>query len=62
VDQALSILTGKPAGEKNSKGEFPKGSINRKVHDRLHELAESRRAFSKSDSKEDDKADEGKAS
>jgi lon-related putative ATP-dependent protease len=62
VDQALSILTGKPAGEKNSKGEFPKGSINRKVHDRLHELAENRRAFGKSISKEDDKADEGKAS
>jgi lon-related putative ATP-dependent protease len=62
VDQALSILTGKPAGVKNSKGEFPKGSINRKVYDRLHELAENRRAFGKSNSKEDDKADEGKSS
>jgi lon-related putative ATP-dependent protease len=62
VDQALSILTGKPAGVKNSKGEFPKGSINRRVRDRLLELSEKRRAFGKSGSKEDDKADEGKSS
>ncbi len=61
VDQALSILTGKPAGKKNSKGEFPKGSINRRVHDRLLELSEKRRAFGKSGSKEGT-ADEGKSS
>ena len=62
VDQALSILTGERAGEKNAKGEFPKGSINRKVRDRLLDLAEKRREFGKSQSAEDDTADEGKAS
>ncbi len=62
VDEALSLLTGEPTGQKNRKGEFPKGSTNRKVHDRLLDLAEKRRAFGKSESKEDDKADEGKSS
>jgi predicted ATP-dependent protease len=62
VDQALFILTGVPAGEKNSDGEFPEGSINRRIHDRLLELADKRRAFGKSDSNEDEKAGEGKSS
>ena len=62
VDQALFILTGVPAGEKSGDGEFPEGSINRKIHDRLVDLAAKRRAFGKSDSKEEEKADEGKSS
>jgi lon-related putative ATP-dependent protease len=62
VDQALGILTGLEAGEKDSDGAFPEGSVNRKICDRLVELAESRRAFGKSDSTEDKKADEGKPS
>ncbi|MFC1696116.1 Lon protease family protein, partial [Pseudomonadota bacterium] len=62
VDQALSILTGERAGQKNARGEFPKGSINRKVRDRLLDLAEKRREFGKPQSAEDDTADEGKAS
>jgi len=62
VDQALGILTGMEAGEKDSDGAFPEGSVNRKICDRLVELAESRRAFGKSDSTEDKKADEGKPS
>ena len=40
VDDAISLLTGLPAGERNEKGEFPKESINYKVEQRLLELAE----------------------
>jgi len=62
VDEALTLLTGKPSGEKNEKGEFPDGTTNRKVQERLLEFAEKRRAFGKSDAKEDKTADEGKSS
>lgn len=52
VDQALERLTGLPAGSKNAQGEFPKGSVNRRVRDRLLQLADSRRSFGKEKEKE----------
>jgi lon-related putative ATP-dependent protease len=42
VDQALEILTGIPAGERDVGGNFPEGSINQRVEARLIELAEKR--------------------
>jgi lon-related putative ATP-dependent protease len=60
VDEALTLLTGIAAGERNEDGEFPEESINRKVCERLLQLAEKRRAFGKSGSKEDDSGDDGK--
>jgi len=45
VDQALEILTGIPAGERDGQGNFPEGSINQRVESRLIELAEKQRAF-----------------
>ena len=47
VDQALSLLTGLPAGERDENGEFPEGSLNQRICERLVELAEQRRSFSK---------------
>jgi len=47
VDQALSLLTGLPAGEKDENGEFPEGSLNRKIYDRLLEFAGLRQSFGK---------------
>jgi predicted ATP-dependent protease len=47
IDQALELFTGMPAGERDESGQFPEGSVNRKVHDRLVELADHRRSFSK---------------
>jgi lon-related putative ATP-dependent protease len=46
VDQALELLTGMAAGERIESGEFPEGSLNRKICERLITLAEQRRAFS----------------
>jgi lon-related putative ATP-dependent protease len=45
VDQAMELLTGIPAGERNEAGEFPWGSLNRRVEARLVALAENARAF-----------------
>jgi len=35
VDQAISLLTGLPAGERDAAGKLPAGGINRKVAERL---------------------------
>ncbi len=35
VDEGMEILTGLPAGERGSDGNFPEGTINRKVEDKL---------------------------
>jgi len=40
VDEAISLLTGLPAGKRNDEGAFPEDSINYKVEQRLLELAE----------------------
>jgi lon-related putative ATP-dependent protease len=47
VDQAISLLTGLPAGEANVKGVYPAGSVNRRVAARLAELTEIRKSFAK---------------
>jgi lon-related putative ATP-dependent protease len=46
VDQAITILTGLPTGERDDEGKFAEGSINYLVEARLIELAETQRAFS----------------
>ena len=40
VDEAISLLTGMPAGERNAEGQFPENSVNYKVEQRLLEMAE----------------------
>jgi lon-related putative ATP-dependent protease len=39
VDQAMEILTGLPAGERDGRGSYPAGSVNRRVEMRLARLA-----------------------
>ena len=46
VDEALGLLTGIPAGERDEAGNFPAGSVNQLVDARLRELADKQRAFS----------------
>ena len=50
IDQGIEILTGARAGERGPDGQFPEGTINRKVEERLAELAEARRRFGSRDS------------
>ena len=47
VDQALSLLTGIPAGERDEQGEYPPDSLNRRICERLADLAEERRRFAR---------------
>ncbi|GBC76678.1 hypothetical protein HRbin08_00140 [bacterium HR08] len=39
VDEALELLTGMPAGERDASGQFPEGTVNHLVDQRLRELA-----------------------
>lgn len=45
VDQAIALLTGRPAGRRGSDGRYPEGSVNRSVEDRLLRYADVRRAM-----------------
>ncbi len=47
VDQAVAILTGLPGGEADAKGEYPEGSVNRRVAERLAELTRIRQSFAR---------------
>jgi predicted ATP-dependent protease len=46
VDQALSLLTGVPAGEPDSSGQYPAGSVNQRISERLWELFQLRQKYS----------------
>jgi predicted ATP-dependent protease len=39
IDEAIELLTGIRSGERTKSGLFPKGSFNRRVEDRLREMA-----------------------
>jgi lon-related putative ATP-dependent protease len=45
VDEAVERLTGLPAGVKDASGQWPEGSLNRRVDERLAALAEKARSF-----------------
>jgi lon-related putative ATP-dependent protease len=45
IDQCMELLTGARAGERDESGEFPEGTVNRKLCDRLIDLADKRRDF-----------------
>ncbi|MFP3895979.1 MAG: Lon protease family protein [Anaerolineales bacterium] len=52
VDEGLEILTGVPAGEPDGEGNYPEGSVNYRVKQRLAELAEKRSKFGQEDKEE----------
>ena len=45
IDEGLEILTGMPAGERQTDGSFPKDTINHLVEKRLGELHQSMRGY-----------------
>ena len=45
IEQGIELLTGMPAGARGKNGQFPDGTIFRKVADRLREMAEARQKF-----------------
>ncbi|MGQ9681997.1 MAG: Lon protease family protein [Anaerolineae bacterium] len=59
IDEGLEVLTGLPAGQ-TVDGEYPEGTINRRVKDRLRQLAELYRAFSEAMGEEEEEQPERK--
>ncbi|WP_417317219.1 Lon protease family protein [Emcibacter sp.] len=47
INEALTLLTGMEAGEKDGTGQYPQGSVNRKVQDRLEEFSTRWRKFAR---------------
>jgi lon-related putative ATP-dependent protease len=45
IDEAIELLTGEPAGQRDANGAYLEGSVNRRVEQRLQTLAASRRRF-----------------
>jgi lon-related putative ATP-dependent protease len=45
IDQGIELLTGIPAGVRDKKGKYPKGTVNRRVEDRLEEFTRKRQAL-----------------
>ncbi len=49
IDQGMELLTGAHAGVAGADGQYPEGSINRRIADRLADLAETARRFGTGD-------------
>jgi len=45
IDEGIEILTGIPAGEKQTDGTYPEDTVNYRVDKRLRELAEGLKGF-----------------
>ncbi|MBT8077498.1 MAG: ATP-dependent protease, partial [Gammaproteobacteria bacterium] len=45
IDEAVLVLTGIDAGERDGNGQFPQGTVNRKVEEQLLRYANLRRQF-----------------
>ena len=45
IDEAIELLTGLAAGERDASGKFPPGSLNYLVEKRLKQLANVRKDF-----------------
>ncbi len=46
IDEAVSLITGLPAGTADAHGNFPEGSVNYRVQQRLKELSRLRKEYS----------------
>jgi predicted ATP-dependent protease len=49
LDEVMELMTGMPAGALRADGTFEPGSVNERVRERLHELAEIGRKHSGGD-------------
>ena len=45
VDEGIELLTGMPAGEEDEDGNYPEGTINHRIVQRLEEMAQKQRKF-----------------
>ena len=54
IDHGMEILTGVPAGEPDEGGQYPPGTFNRLIADRLQTFSELRRQFDRSNQTDSD--------
>ncbi len=59
IDEAVSLLTGVDAGERDAEGHFPEGSVNAKVEEQMIRYATLRRDFDAEEKDEKDGEDTG---
>jgi predicted ATP-dependent protease len=52
IDRGIEILTGMPAGEKDEEGNYPRGTINYLVAQRLRQMAERSKRFGEAEKEE----------
>ena len=45
IDEGIELLTGQPAGQRGSEGQYPEGTVHWLVEDRMRDYAERLRAF-----------------
>lgn len=62
VDQAISLLTGLPAGERDAEGYFPPGTVNYAVEEQLLLMAELKHEAEKKDEHHEEQHDEEQTS
>ncbi len=49
IDEGIEILTGVQAGTRDENGEYPEGSVNRRVEDQLEDFAKKRQEYNRND-------------
>ena len=54
IDEAIEIMTGNNAGIRDDSGQFPEGSVNRKVESQLIDYARKRRKFGAHEEQQDE--------
>jgi predicted ATP-dependent protease len=52
IDEGIEILTGVPAGEPDTNGDYPKNTVHNLVHAKLGELAAGLKKFGEDEDKE----------
>lgn len=48
IDEGMELLTGLEMGEADEKGNYPEGTVNRQIIEKLNQLADNRKAFAAS--------------
>jgi lon-related putative ATP-dependent protease len=64
IDEGITLLTGREAGEPDESGEYPEGTVHRLVHERLQEYARRQREFTRpqgSDGREENESPESRS-
>jgi predicted ATP-dependent protease len=60
VDEGIALLTGKEAGERGPEGDYPDGTVNGAVQQRLKELAQKVKSFARQSGGSSDEQEERK--